>query len=95
MSPERQVDVQWNEDIRETYPVKILVRSYDRVGLLADLAANISKNEANILSVNTRTLENKIVDSHFTLAVEGTEHLEKVLTAIRKVRQVQEVRRIG
>jgi GTP pyrophosphokinase len=95
MSPERQVDVQWNEDIRETYPVKILVRSYDRVGLLADLAANISKNEANILSVNTRTLENKIVDSHFTLAVEGTEHLEKVLTAIRKVRQVQEVKRIG
>jgi len=95
MSPERQVDVQWNEDIRETYPVKILVRSYDRVGLLADLAANISKNEANILSVNTRTLENKIVDSHFTLAVEGTEHLEKVITAIRKVRQVQEVRRIG
>ncbi|MCF8052699.1 MAG: bifunctional (p)ppGpp synthetase/guanosine-3',5'-bis(diphosphate) 3'-pyrophosphohydrolase [Desulfobacterales bacterium] len=95
MSPERQVDVQWNEDIRETYPVKILVRSYDRVGLLAELAANISKNEANILSVNTRTLENKIVDSHFTLAVEGTEHLEKVLTAIRKVRQVQEVKRIG
>ncbi len=95
MSPERQVDVQWNDDIRETYPVKVLVRSYDRVGLLADLAANISKNEANILSVNTRTLENKIVDSHFTLAVEGTEHLEKVLTAIRKVRQVQEVKRIG
>jgi GTP pyrophosphokinase len=95
MSPERQVEVQWNEDIRETYPVKILVRSYDRVGLLADLAANISKSEANILSVNTRTSENKVVDSHFTLAVEGTEHLEKVLTAIRKVRQVQEVRRIG
>lgn len=95
MSPERQVDVQWNEDLRETYPVKVLVRSFDRVGLLADLAANISKNEANILSVNTRTLENKIVDSHFTIAVEGTEHLERVLTAIRKVRQVQDVKRIG
>ena len=95
MSPERQIDVQWNEQIRETYPVKILVRSYDRVGLLADLAANISKNEANILSVNTRTQDNKTVDSQFTLAVEGTEHLERVLTSIRKVKLVQAVKRIG
>ena len=95
MSPERQIDVQWNEEIRETYPVKILVRSHDRVGLLADLAANISKNEANILSVNTRTLDNKTVDSQFTLAVEGTEHLERVLSSIRKVKLVQGVKRIG
>jgi GTP pyrophosphokinase len=95
MSPERQIDVQWNQEIRETYPVKILVRSYDRVGLLADLAANISKNEANILSVNTRTQDNKTVDSQFTLAVEGTEHLERVLTSIRKVKLVQAVKRIG
>ena len=95
MSPERQIDVQWNEEIRESYPVKILVRSHDRVGLLADLAANISKNEANILSVNTRTLDNKTVDSQFTLAVEGTEHLERVLSSIRKVKLVQGVKRIG
>jgi len=95
MSPERQIDVQWNEEIRETYPVKILVRSHDRVGLLADLAANISKNEANILSVNTRTLDNKTVDSQFTLAVAGTEHLERVLSSIRKVKLVQGVKRIG
>ncbi|MGD8369751.1 MAG: bifunctional (p)ppGpp synthetase/guanosine-3',5'-bis(diphosphate) 3'-pyrophosphohydrolase, partial [Desulfobacterales bacterium] len=95
MSPERQIDVQWNAEIRESYPVKILVRSHDRVGLLADLAANISKNEANILSVNTRTLDNKTVDSQFTLAVEGTEHLERVLSSIRKVKLVQGVKRIG
>jgi GTP pyrophosphokinase len=95
MSPERQIEVQWNEEIRETYPVKILVRSHDRVGLLADLAANISKNEANILSVNTRTHDNKTVDSQFTLAVEGTEHLERVLSSIRKVKLVQAVKRIG
>ncbi len=94
ISPERQIDVEWRVDVADTYPVKILVRSYDRVGLLADITANISKNGANILSANTETRHSKIVDSLFTIAVEDTDHLNKVLSAIRKVKHIQDVRRI-
>jgi len=94
MSPERQIDVEWNVDIEETYPVKIRVRSYDRVGMLADITSNISKNGANIVSANTETRESKIVDSYFTIAVKNTEHLKKVLSAIRKIKHIQEVKRI-
>ena len=94
MSPDRQIDVEWSVDIAATYPVKILVRSYDRVGLLADITANISKNGANILSANTETRQSKIVDSLFTIAVENTDHLNRVLSAIRKVKHIQDVRRI-
>ena len=94
MSPERQIDVEWSVDIADTYPVKILVRSYDRVGLLADITANISKNGANILSANTETRQSTIVDSLFTIAVENTDHLNKVLSAIRKIKHIQDVRRI-
>jgi len=95
MSPERQIEVEWHQQISDTYPVKVRVQSYDRVGLLADLAANISKNNANILSVNTQTRDNKTVDSYFTLAVEGTAHLEKVLAAIKKIKHVQLAERIA
>ncbi|NQT70107.1 MAG: bifunctional (p)ppGpp synthetase/guanosine-3',5'-bis(diphosphate) 3'-pyrophosphohydrolase [Desulfobacteraceae bacterium] len=94
MSPERQIDVQWNLDLVDTYPVKIRVRSYDRVGMLADIAATISKNGANILSASTETRESKIVDSFFTIAVEDTNHLKKVVSAIRKISNIQEVKRI-
>jgi len=94
MSSERQIDVEWSVDIVDTYPVKILVRSYDRVGLLADITANISKNGANILSANTETRQSKIVDSLFTIAVENTDHLNRVLSAIRKVKHIQDVRRV-
>jgi GTP diphosphokinase / guanosine-3',5'-bis(diphosphate) 3'-diphosphatase len=94
MSPERQIDVEWSVDIADTYPVKILVRSYDRVGLLAEITASISKNGANILSANTETRQSKIVESLFTIAVENTDHLNKVLSAIRKVKHIQNVRRV-
>jgi len=94
MSPERQIDVEWSQEIADTYPVKIRVRSYDRVGMLADIASNISKNGANILSASTETRESKIVDSYFTIAVEDTNHLNRVVAAIRKVKHIQEVKRI-
>jgi len=94
MSPERQIDVEWAQEIAETYPVKIRVRSFDRVGMLADIAATISKNGANIISASTETRESKIVDSFFTLAVEDTDHLKRVIAAIRKVKHIQEVGRV-
>jgi len=94
MSPERQIDVEWDVDIADAYPVKIRVRSYDRVGLLADIAANISKNGANIISANTETRENKMVDSFFTITVEDTDQLNKILLSIKQIKHIQEVTRI-
>ncbi len=93
-NPDRQIDVEWNQEIIETYPVKILIRSYDRVGLLADVAGNISKNNANIISLKSETRENKMVESFFTIDVEDTEHLNKILTAIKKVKHVYSAQRI-
>lgn len=94
MSSERQIDVQWEVDVGETYPVKIRIRSYDRVGLLADIASSISKNGANILSANTETRGRKTVESFFTITVEDTEHLDRILLAIRKVKHIHEAIRI-
>jgi len=95
MNPERQIEVEWNQEVTETYPVKIRIISQDRVGLLADVVGNISKFGANILNARTETRENKIVDSFFTIGVEDTAHLEKIVAAVKKVKHVQEVKRVG
>jgi GTP pyrophosphokinase len=95
MNPERQIEVSWSQEISETYPVKIRIISQDRMGLLADLVGNISKLGANILNAKTETRENKVVDSFFTIGVEDTTHLEKILAAVKKVKHVQEVKRVG
>ncbi len=94
MNPERRIEVEWHQKPDQTYPVKIRIRSLDRVGLLADLTANISKNRANILSVNSQTRENKTVDSVFTLAVRDTQHLNRLMADIRRIKHISEVRRI-
>ena len=95
MNPERQIEVSWSQQVTETYPVNIRIISQDRMGLLADLVGNISKLGANILNAKTDTRENKVVDSFFTIGVEDTAHLEKILAAVKKVKHVQEVKRVG
>jgi len=95
LSPERQIEVDWNLAVSETYPVKLRILSFDRVGLLADMVGSISKYGANILNARTETRDNTMVDSFFTIGVEDTEHLDKIVAAIKKVRLVQDVKRIG
>ena len=95
MNPDRQIEVEWNQETTETYPVKIKILSQDRVGLLADVVGNISKFGANIVNAKTETRDNKMVDSYFTIVVENTGHLDKILSAIKKVKHVQDVRRVG
>jgi GTP pyrophosphokinase len=95
MNPERQIEVEWNREISEVYPVKIRIISQDRVGLLADVVGNNSKFGANILNASSETRDNKMVDSFFTIGVEDISHLDKILSAVRKVKRVQDVKRVG
>lgn len=95
MSPERRIDVEWNMEAAETFPADFQVISYDRVGLLADIVGCITKNEANILSANTKTGNDKHVESSFSIGVRSTEHLRRILASIRKVKNVQDVKRVG
>ena len=95
MNPERQIEVEWNREVGEVYPVKIRIISQDRVGLLADVVGNISKFGANILNATSEIRDNKMVDSFFTIGVEDISHLDKILSAVRKVKRVQDVKRVG
>ena len=92
-NPERLIEVEWDKATAESFPVKIMIRCMDRVGLLADVAATISRYGANIISARTETYENKLVDSYFTISVENIDQLTQVLAALKKVKQVQEVKR--
>jgi GTP pyrophosphokinase len=94
-NPERLIEVQWDLDTAESFPVKIRIRALDRVGLLADVAASISKSGANIISAHTSTNDDKLVASYFTVTVTNTDQLDEVLASLKKVKQVQQVQRIS
>ncbi|MBF0468720.1 MAG: bifunctional (p)ppGpp synthetase/guanosine-3',5'-bis(diphosphate) 3'-pyrophosphohydrolase [Desulfamplus sp.] len=94
MAPERQIDVQWSDSYTDSYPAKIRIRATDRSGLLADFATTISKNGANINNAQSETSEYGNVRSYFTISVSSIDQLNKVMSELRKLKQVTEVKRI-
>ncbi len=94
MSNERHIEVQWSDDFTESYPASIKVRTDDRFGLLADIASVISKYKSNILSAKTETQETGVGMFYFTILVESTDQLRKIMSDIRKVKKVIDVKRI-
>jgi guanosine-3',5'-bis(diphosphate) 3'-pyrophosphohydrolase len=94
MSTERKIEVQWGEDVTESYPASIRVKTDDRHGLLADIAAVISKSKSNILNAQSETSEAGISLFYFTFMVESSVQMRKIMSEIRRVKKVTDVKRV-
>ncbi len=96
MSSERHIDVQWDlQSLNIEYPVEIKIRSFDKLGLLAEIASNISTSESNILSSRTEIQSKDLVNSYFTLSVKSREHLSKIIKSLKKIKSIQNITRIN
>lgn len=93
-NPERLVDVVWDRDINEKYPVEIMVYSLDKLGLFGSLATSIGKNGANITAARTTVISDKMYNSYFTIEVKDTEQLRKITNDLKRIKSVKKVVRV-
>ena len=91
--PERLIPVSWGDHGEETFPVTILVKAWDRVGLLKDVSTVLADERVNILSVTTTTHDDRTVTLFATIEVEGIGQLSTILQKLETVREVYEVHR--
>lgn len=94
MSQERRIEVQWSDANTESYPASIRIRTDDRFGLLADIASVISRHKTNILSAHTETSDAGVAMFYFTVMVESSDQLRHLMSEIRRVKKVTDVKRI-
>ena len=94
MSNERKIEVQWSEEVSESYPASLRIKTDDRHGLLADIAAVISKSKCNILNAQSDTSEAGISLFYFTVMVESSAQLRKIMSEIRRIKKVTDVKRV-
>ena len=83
--PERLVSVQWGQE-QQLYPVRIIMKAYDRVGLLRDLTAVVSDEGVNIASVLTEEWADGTVTMALTCHTTGLDQLNKLFSKLDGVR---------
>jgi GTP pyrophosphokinase len=90
--PQRLIEVVWEKEVNQFYPVKIKLKCHDKVGLLAEISSAIAKTEANILASETKTTMDHSAFCSFMLEVKNQKHLQTVINAIYTLDAVEEIK---
>jgi len=92
--PERRIDVDWDTSKLASRAVTIRVFCADKKGMLAAITASITDNEANILSAHVQATPEQDAINDFEIDVRDVDHLNKVITSIKKLNGVTRVVRV-
>ena len=91
---ERKIEVEWARAAEDAFPVRVVVRTDDRPGMLNQLTSLLSDENTNI-----RSLEAKAETDHdggvveMTVDVRDKKQLEKLVAAMRRISGVRDVER--
>ncbi|MCH9757196.1 MAG: GTP diphosphokinase [Gammaproteobacteria bacterium] len=91
---DRFLEVSWGNETSERYAVDILIRAFDRQGLLRDISSLLANEKAYLFALQTQ-LHKKENMTHITLTVEvaGLSSLSRLLMQLEQVPNVLEARR--
>ena len=93
---ERKIDVEWTRNVEETFPVRVVVHTDDRPGLLHQITSALADEKINVRSLEARTDYSQNTDAaivEMTVEVRDKKHLEKLCTAMRRISGIRDVER--
>jgi GTP diphosphokinase / guanosine-3',5'-bis(diphosphate) 3'-diphosphatase len=93
---ERKIDVEWARATTQDFPVKVMVYTDDRPGMLNQLTSVLFAEQSNIRSLEARgddkrNGEGAVID--MTVEIKDKKQLERVVSAIRRISGVRDVER--
>jgi GTP diphosphokinase / guanosine-3',5'-bis(diphosphate) 3'-diphosphatase len=89
----RLVDVEWKREGEATTPVRLLIETVDRPGILASLSALISSVNVNISTITANATEDKKSHIIFILDVKDRTQLSSLTHKIAQIEGVLKVSR--
>jgi GTP pyrophosphokinase len=88
--------VEWARATTETFPVRVVVHTDDRPGMLNQLTSVLAAEQSNIRSLEATSDEKRGSDGakiDMTVEIRDKKQLERVVAAIRRISGVRDVER--
>lgn len=89
----RITEVSWGKTPEKLYPVDLMLKAYDRRGLLKDVSMTLAHEDVNILSMNTLSQQDGTADLLITVEIDSLSHLGKLLNKLQQLPNIMDVRR--
>lgn len=93
--PERWVRAYWDKNTKSEYKATLLITCISRVGMLADLTVALAGIHVMIHNVVAKDTNDGRSEMYMTITVNGAEHLNNVMTRLKKIDGVLGVERSG
>ena len=93
--PERWVNVQWADEVKETFKSTVEILAHDRPGMIADVTVALANMHLQIHELNARELKDGYVGIHVTIGISGKEHLQNIINNLNRIDRVVSVTRTG
>jgi guanosine-3',5'-bis(diphosphate) 3'-pyrophosphohydrolase len=98
---DRRIAVEWSKPDKQStvegssrYPVKLTVFCDDRAGMLKQLTAVISDDDANIRHIEARTADSEATID-MVIDIEDVKHLARIMAGLRKIPGIRDVQRLN
>ncbi|MDP1603190.1 MAG: GTP diphosphokinase [Legionella sp.] len=91
---QRFIQVSWGSSTRDHYVVDVLIKAFDRAGLLRDVTSLLSNEKAHVYALQTHS--NKHENTAFinlTVEIDGLNALSRLLNKLEQIPNVLEARR--
>jgi len=91
---DRVIEVEWELDKDYSFPVEVSIYLEDRPGMLAKITTVIAAMKTNIKNISQKELEGEKALVHLVLEVKDINHLKKIVSSLRGIKGVIEVKRV-
>ena len=92
--PEKWIDVQWEQNSDNEFPVDLRVEVANRRGVLATVAATISDMDVNIENVEIKERDGLSSTLRFTVDVKDRNHLAHIMRNVKRLDMVSRISRV-
>jgi len=92
--PEKEIEVTWGKAQKgATFPVRLLVYTDDRKGLIADISNKITKMDVNIRDFRAHSKGREEGVFQIALEVADRQQLDKIIRMLKSIKNVRDVER--
>ena len=95
---ERKIEVEWARTASDTFPVRVLIHTEDRPGILNQLTAVLFNEQSNIRSLEARGADGRSPEGaiiEMTVEVRDKKQLERVVSSLRRISGVHDIERVN
>ena len=93
-TPDRLLEVSWDQEHTTTYQVEIQVEALDRTKLLQDISTTLGDSGVNILSATVSTRKDRLAVFRFIFEIGNLNNLNSIIRNIKQIEAVFDAYRV-